>query len=33
MVRNSYIPSLYGQRFLVNRALDTAAPPINVVKK
>ena len=31
-VRNSYIPSSDGRRFLVNMALDTAAPPIHVVR-
>ena len=31
-VRNSYIPSLDGQRILVNMALDTTAPPIRVVR-
>src|SRR5262245_16314709 len=30
-VRNSYVPSRDGQRFLVNESLDTAVPPINVV--
>jgi Tol biopolymer transport system component len=30
-VRNSYEPSKDGQRFLVNKLLDTAMPPINVV--
>jgi Tol biopolymer transport system component len=30
-VRNSYVPSRDGQRFLVNRQLDTTVPPINVV--
>jgi len=30
-VRNSYIPSRDGQRFLVNVLLDIAVPPINVV--
>jgi Tol biopolymer transport system component len=29
-VRNSYVPSRDGQRFLVNVVLDTAVPPINV---
>lgn len=29
--RNSYVPSLDGQRFLVNMLLDTAPSPINVV--
>jgi eukaryotic-like serine/threonine-protein kinase len=29
-VRNSYVPSRDGQRFLVNMLLDTAIPPINV---
>jgi hypothetical protein len=28
--RNSYAPSRDGQRFLVNVALDSAVPPINV---
>jgi Tol biopolymer transport system component len=31
-VRNSYIPSPDGQRFLVNMLVDTAVPPIHVVK-
>jgi Tol biopolymer transport system component len=31
-VRNSYIPSPDGQRFLVNMALDTTTPPIHVVR-
>jgi len=31
-VRNSYIPSPDGKRFLVNMALDTTAPPVHVVK-
>jgi Tol biopolymer transport system component len=31
-VRNSYIPSPDGTRFLVNMALDTSAPPIHVVR-
>jgi hypothetical protein len=30
-VRNSYEPSKDGQRFLVNKLLDTAMPPVNVV--
>jgi eukaryotic-like serine/threonine-protein kinase len=30
-VRNSYVPSKDGRRFLVNKLLDTAVPPINVV--
>ncbi len=30
--RNSYIPSPDGQRFLVNMLLDTAAPPIHVIR-
>ena len=30
-VRNSYVVSRDGQRFLVNRLLDTGASPINVV--
>jgi eukaryotic-like serine/threonine-protein kinase len=30
--RNSYIPSPDGQRFLVNMSLDTAAPPIHVIR-
>ena len=29
-VRNSYVPSVDGQRFLVNRLLDPATPPIYV---
>jgi hypothetical protein len=29
-VRNSYVPSRDGQRFLVNIALETVVPPINV---
>ena len=29
-VRNSYVPSRDGQRFLVNMRLDTAVPPIYV---
>jgi hypothetical protein len=29
-VRNSYVPSRNGQRFLVNVLLDTIVPPINV---
>ena len=31
-VRNSYIPSADGKRFLVNMTLATAAPPIHVVR-
>ena len=31
-VRNSYIPAPDGKRFLVNMTLDTAAPPIHVVR-
>jgi len=31
-VRNSYFPSPDGERFLVNLALDTTAPPIHVVR-
>ncbi|AMY08546.1 Serine/threonine-protein kinase PrkC [Luteitalea pratensis] len=31
-VRNSYIPSPDGTRFLVNMTLDTSAPPIHVVR-
>jgi eukaryotic-like serine/threonine-protein kinase len=31
-VRNSYIPSPDGQRFLVTMALDTTAPPIQVIR-
>jgi hypothetical protein len=30
-VRNIYVPSHDGKRFLVNKALDVAVPPINVV--
>ena len=30
-VRNSYVPSRDGQRFLVNMLTDTATSPINVV--
>src|SRR5262249_15049210 len=30
-VRNSYVPSKDGQRFVVDTLLDTAVPPINVV--
>jgi Tol biopolymer transport system component len=30
-VRNSYVPSKDGRRFLVNKLLDTAVPPIDVV--
>ena len=29
--RNSYVPSLDGQRFLVNQVLDTEDAPINVI--
>jgi hypothetical protein len=29
-VRNSYVPGKDGQRFLVNKMLDTTVPPINV---
>ena len=29
-VRNSFVPSRDGQRFLVNMLLDTAVPPIYV---
>jgi Tol biopolymer transport system component len=32
LVRNSYIPSPDGTRFLVNMALDTTSPPIHVVR-
>ena len=31
-IRNSYIPSPDGQRFLVNMALDTTTPPIHVIR-
>jgi hypothetical protein len=31
-VRNSYIPSRDGQRFLVNMALDRTVAPISVVR-
>jgi Tol biopolymer transport system component len=31
-VRNSYVPSPDGQKFLVNMALETAAPPIHVIR-
>ena len=30
-VRNSYVPSRDGQRFLVNKLLNTTQPPINVI--
>ena len=30
-VRNSYVPRKDGQQFLVNKLLETAAPPINIV--
>jgi len=30
-VRNSYVPSKDGRRFLINKLLDSAVPPINVV--
>ena len=29
--RNSYVPSVDGQRFLVNQVLDTEDAPINVI--
>jgi eukaryotic-like serine/threonine-protein kinase len=29
-VRNSYVPSRDGQRFLINKVLDTTVPPIYV---
>ena len=30
-VRNSYVPSRDGQRFIVNTLVETATSPINVI--